>query len=332
MAFSKAGKLWGIDFRLRLIDFNLLTKAVKLMPPLIKNFYVEEISNLQIIGENDFWFSAYSFGLFHYNSLTKKITEYKQGIHSGSLPVTQLMNMVPDPDDPKLLWIASLGGGLIKFDTKTGKCNDYTTQNGLPDNTVYLVMLDAQKNLWCSSNHGIFLFNRTNGIVRSFTINDGLGSNEFNRYHFISLPGGSFAYGGIDGYTVFNPLKLVSDRFKPYTSITGIKINDKPADYGDKGSLLKQPVNSLSKLTLSYGQNFITLNFSASEYNIPEKIQYRYMIPGYNASWIYSGNQNTAVYTDLPPGKYLFKVNASNTSGIWSDKVRSLEIIIKPPF
>jgi signal transduction histidine kinase/CheY-like chemotaxis protein len=53
---------------------------------------------------------------------------------------------------------------------------------------------------------------------------------------------------------------------------------------------------------------------------------------GFDKNWILSGVFNYATYTNLDPGKYIFKVKGSNSNGIWNEKETSIEIIIKPPF
>ena len=47
--------------------------------------------------------------------------------------------------------------------------------------------------------------------------------------------------------------------------------------------------------------------------------------------WILTGNRNYASYANLKPGKYAFKVIASNNDGIWNHEGVTLDIIIHPP-
>jgi signal transduction histidine kinase/AraC-like DNA-binding protein len=65
---------------------------------------------------------------------------------------------------------------------------------------------------------------------------------------------------------------------------------------------------------------------------IPEKIQYAYMLEGFEEEWNYVGNNHSVTYTNLDPGKYIFKVKSSNSSGLWLGKEQSLGIIILPPW
>lgn len=221
---------------------------------------------------------------------------------------------------------------MIRFNKTTGKCRVYTTSDGLPNNTVYAVIADARGMLWCSSNKGIFSFNPNTDIIKSFTSKDGLPGDEFNRYHFLKLPDGRIAFGGVDGYTVFDPLNIAYDTFQPPVALTAISINNTPADYGYRSSPFKKPVNSLDKIVLPYNQNFLTFEFAGLEYNITEKLQYRYVLDGFDKGWVNTGNENIATYTNIPPGHYLLKINATNTAGVWSKYIKTVPVIIQPPF
>ncbi len=57
------------------------------------------------------------------------------------------------------------------------------------------------------------------------------------------------------------------------------------------------------------------------------------MLEGFDKDWIASGTRNYANYTNIPPGKYIFKVRGTNSSGKWSKNNPSMKIVIKaPPF
>ncbi len=335
MGFSKSGKLWGIDFYMRPVYFNMLTSGVTAYSSIANvNFdFTYTANSLLIDGEDKFWITTSLDGLFFYDRQTGKTIHYAQSEAPGSLPVNQLMNMVQDPKDQNILWIGSLGGGLIRFNKITGKCNFYTENDGLPNNTVYAVIADTNGMLWCSSNNGIFSFNPvTRAVQLTFTVKDGLPGDEFNRYHFIKLPDSRIAFGGVDGYTIFNPLDIENDVFQPTIALTGININNVPADFGSAGSPFNGAINSLDEITLDHNHNFLTFEFAALEYNITEKLQYRYMLENLDRTWVHAKNINIATYTKIPPGHYVLKIDATNTVGRWSKNFKTLKIVIEPPF
>lgn len=326
-AFSSSGRLWGVDHFLRLIRFDTLTHTATVIAQ-AQSTYINKlhtVNSLVIDDENTCWIST-SFGLIRYDIASGRTDEFRD-----ILSLSELTVIANDPLDKNTLWIGTLGDGLIKMDKRTYRYRIYTSDDGLPNNTIYAI-LRVKDQLWCSSNKGIFSFTPATGAVRSYTTLDGLPVDEFNRFHFFQLPDGRLAFGGTQGYTVFDPDAVSNDEFEPTVLLTGLKINNKDADYGHSGALLPAAINSLDTLTLSYRQNFLVFEFAAPEYNIPEKLHYRYIMEGLDPQWIEAGTNNTATYTGLPPGHYIFRVNATNAAGKWSRYTRNIHVIIAPPF
>ena len=335
IAQTPAGQLWGIDFFMRPVFFDTHSGAVTVYPPVAKvnTDYTYTVSSLCIDGEHKFWISTAMNGLFCYDNVNGTTIHYAYGESAGALPTNQLMNIVQDSSDSRILWIGSLGGGLICFNKTTGTCITYSVKEGLPNNTVYAIISTGNNIIWCSTNKGIFSFDtQRRSVLQSFTSKDGLPGDEFNRYHFLKLPDKRLAFGGVNGYTVFNPLTLTNDAFEPTVALTGITINNSPAGFGDASSPFTAAINSLLQIRLPYNQNFITIRFAALQFNITEKLKYRYQLTGVNDNWVYAGTNNIATYTNLPPGNYVFTVTATNTSGQWSRYIKTISIIIDPPF
>ena len=66
---------------------------------------------------------------------------------------------------------------------------------------------------------------------------------------------------------------------------------------------------------------------------IPKKTALKYKLEGFNETWIEANSLHPkATYTNLDPGKYIFRVIASNDDGVWNEEGASLEIVVSPPF
>jgi PKD repeat protein len=87
----------------------------------------------------------------------------------------------------------------------------------------------------------------------------------------------------------------------------------------------------IGNIKLSYFQSDFSIKYAALNYLNPSQNQYRYILEGYEKEWHEVGNQREAVYTNIDPGKYTFKVMGSNNDGIWSENPASLDIYITPP-
>ncbi|MDB5240792.1 MAG: hybrid sensor histidine kinase/response regulator [Spirosoma sp.] len=250
---------------------------------------------------------------------------------SGSLPNDALLSLAQDPAQYNHLWIGTFGSGLCQLDKITGRIRRFTTANGLPNNVIYAIQPDGNGYLWLSTNRGLCRFDSRTFEVRSYAEDDGLPSEEFVLHHHISLPDGRMVFGGIGGYTVFDPRKIDGDPFKPIVALTALRINNQPVSATDPDSPIRRDINETSNIRLNHLQNFLSFDFAALQFNQPNKNQYRYKLVGLDNDWVYSKNQATATYTNLPPATYTFVVNASNTSGVWSPYTRKIQLLIEPP-
>lgn len=281
---------------------------------------------------NNLWLSTYSQGLLEYQG-SKMLHQFAGKLPGGIMP-SDLTELCPDPGDKNKFWIGSRGGGLILWDVVKGLQRIFTTDDGLPNNTIYCIVPDKQGNLWCSSNKGLFRFEPVTHQIFGFEKSDGLPGNEFNRAHKLLFFDGRIAFGGLDGYTIFNPadFDLKEQVESVPIQITSIQINTEVQDFRDRSSRIKEPLSSLSVLDLPYDNNYLRFEFAAMQFNQPQKIKYRYQLEGADAKWIENGTNNIAAYSALRPGNYTLLINATDNNGLWSTSIKELKIIIHPPF
>jgi signal transduction histidine kinase/CheY-like chemotaxis protein/ligand-binding sensor domain-containing protein len=290
-----------------------------------------ELADARVIG-GYYWLSTYSNGLLQLREM--ELVGRYEGRQPGGIMTKDLTEICPDPTDKERFWIGSRGGGLVLWHVRTGLQKVYTTDDGLPNNTIYCILPGVGGTIWCSTNKGIFRLNPRSGEVRSFDKGDGLTSNEFNRAHKFLFPDGRIAFGGLEGYTIFNPADFETPRkvADVPVQLTALHINNKIQDHRAGGSMIRQPLSALTMLELPYDKNYLRLEFAALQYNHPSRTRYRYRLAGADKEWIESGTNNVAAYAGLPPGSYTFQVSATDNNGLWSPAVRELSITIYPPF
>jgi hypothetical protein len=138
-------------------------------------------------------------------------------------------------------------------------------------------------------------------------------------------------YGGIQGLTWFNPDSIIEDTILPAVEFTGFKLYNKPVLIGAKGSPLQASIWEIDRLNLKYNQATFTFEFVALNYSASTKCRYRYMLENFDKGWIECGNARSASYTNVPPGRYRFRVIASNSDGYWNTEGKTLSIIISQP-
>ncbi len=289
-----------------------------------------EIADAKSIG-GFIWLSTYNHGLIQFQD-TKAVKRFAGIFAQGMMPET-LTEICADPVDSMRFWIGSRGGGLILWDVKKGLQRIYTADDGLPNNTIYCILPDKAGKIWCSSNKGIFRFDVRTGQVTAFEKTDGLSGNEFNRAHKFLFPDGRLAFGGLDGFTIFNPADFDIDKKSVAVPVllTDLQINNQSQDISNANRIIKEPLSIISEIVLPYNKNYLRFEFAALLFNQPQKTKYRYQLKGIDNGWIENGTNNVASYASLPPGDYTFMLNATGNS-TWSDMVKEIKIVIHPPF
>ncbi|MCB9305934.1 MAG: helix-turn-helix domain-containing protein [Lewinellaceae bacterium] len=250
----------------------------------------------------------------------------------NSIQSNEIATLLEDPEQPNILWIGTLGGGLSRLDTRTLQFTHFNVRKGLPDNNIYGILNDDKGLFWMSSNKGIIRFDPASGESRNYTTEDGLPTNEFNMNAYAKLPDGTLLFGGIKGLVSFHPDNFQDNPVPPQILITGLEVNNRRVVFGDSSGILQQAIEFTSKLALPYGQNSITLKFAALEFTIPSKNRFRYYLKGAEPEWAHTTTEFYASYLNLPPGKYTFMVKAGNSDGVWNETPAALQITILPPW
>lgn len=322
LAEDSSRRVWGIGLDMRLYTLDPVTNAITFwyqVPFEIGDPFQNDINGL-IVHDDGFWISS-TMGLLHYDPANGKTSRYFSDV--------RILSMLPDPVQEDILWLGTMYTGLIKFNIKTRKHFRYSTANGLPHNTIANLLSDNSGNLWGITGKGLVSFGLDDSRVHLQNV---LGENgrEFNRNHYFKFPDGRLAYGGAYGYIIFDPKLMLTDDYRPETLITAITINNKelPVDneYTNNG------INGIRLIELPYDKNSITFEFAATEYNFPEENRYRYWMKGLDENWVLCGADNAATYSYMPPGKYHLHIEASNTLGEWSGKIKVIQVSIIPPF
>jgi len=276
--------------------------------------------------EGKIWIGSHGDGIAVYDPRTGQFRVYKQD--NSNLPndkVTALML-----DSRGQMWIGTYGGGLSMFDSKTNGFINFSEKDGLQNTTIYQVVEDAQGRIWVSTNTGISSLDVRTRAFRNYNHNNGLQNNNFVHGAGIRLSDGELFFGGLLGFNYFNPADLTTNRNVPAVILTDLKVSNKSVVPGD-GSPIKEQISIAGEIRLAYKQNF-ALSFVALNYTIPRQNHYAYRLEGFDKDWNYTGSMNTAYYTNLDPGTYIFHVKASNNDGVWSSTDTAIRIYVQPPF
>ena len=85
-------------------------------------------------------------------------------------------------------------------------------------------------------------------------------------------------------------------------------------------------------LTLPAGASALTIAYTAASLSVPERVRFRYKLENLDSDWVDAGGRREAVYNNLGPGRYRFRVVAANEDGVWNTAGATLAIEIPPTF
>lgn len=234
-------------------------------------------------------------------------------------------------------YLATFGGGIDKiseYDDKgfPVKFKAYTTSDGLPSDVVLTIMEDSEDKLWITSEGNLTRFNPVDESFETYSeISRLMKGLNFTEGAKLSSNSGIIYVGHSNGFLSVETDKIAQNNFKPYIALTNFSIANKSVPIGDN-ALLKQNIDDVKSLKLSHSQNFFSIEFAALDYADSKNITYAYMLDGFDNDWIISSKQRIANYTNIEPGKYIFRIKSTNSDGVWTDNERILPIVISPSF
>ena len=275
------------------------------------------------------WLGTFGGALVRFDDKAKTFSIYMPDSHDphkldGS-GITSLHE-----DRTGTLWVGAFDG-LYRYNRENRTFARYTESEGLPSSTIRCIQEDRSGRLWLGASKGHIPFNPQTGNFRNYDVSEGLQSNEFSDGCYQG-PDGEMFFGGSNGFNSFFPENVRDNPYVPPVVTTSLKIFNKPVAVG-ADSVLKKAIPYVDRLILSYRDNVFSFEFAALSYANSHKNGYRYKLENFDDSWNEVGsNQRMATYTNLDPGKYVFRVQGSNSDGVWNEEGVSLPIVITPPW
>lgn len=271
------------------------------------------------------WIATNGSGIIIYDPLQK---QFKQLIRDNSdLP----SNLVSDifMDQKGTMWIGTLEGGLSKYNGNTS-FTSYSEQDGLSNAAIYKILGSEPGKLWLSHNKGISCFDENTKRFKNYSHQNGLQKSNFFLGAGLETANGELFFGGLDGFNFFDPRTFRPNKVVPSLVFTDLKISNRSIIPGPKEAI-KEHISVAREITLGYKQNF-SLDFVALNYTAPQENRYSYKLEGFDKDWSHVETSKKAVYTNLDPGHYIFRLKATSDDGAWTSQETSIKIYVRPPF
>jgi len=258
-------------------------------------------------------------GIIQFNLETRKARRVTHAISIDPSNSTHRFGYALDDSDH--IWAQCVSQGILVFEP--GNFKVIKEINTVPEtSTGQMCNLDGLGLMCRLYSDGVLLYDYKNNKEFHLTVSDGLLSNLNSGLAWVN----NYLFVGISNYLQYIPL----------ASVIGNR-NTNSKCYLSSIQLFNQLYQTdtlpqyLHVLNLAHDKNFITLTFSSTEFERPERLEYRYKLEGVDNAWVYVTYLNRTIsYNDLAPGDYTFRACIKNADGKWSDDNVNLTISIIP--
>ncbi len=247
-------------------------------------------------------------------------------------------------DERGVLWVGLEDLGLIRMESAipgAGIRTDSETQitnlmeeNGLFGNGVSSIIEDDFGRLWMGTRRGIFWVERDSldayamgelGQIQStvYTVADGLRDQEVNAGTggtVLKTRDGHLWFATQFGAAVIDPAEVTPNTIAP------------PVVIESASSQLMQVAIQNNYIEFKAEQRDFDIAFTGLSLSAPSLVRFRYRLEGYDDDWVEAGSDRTATYTQVPSGRYSFRVVAANNDGVWNQEGATLSVRVLPFF
>jgi len=323
---DRLNNLWIGSHEKGLYKYNLESKE-------IVNFYAQADDETTISDNliysiierknGDIWVGTNN-GLNKFNSIGNSFQRFfldrenAKGINNNAVRVLL-------EDSEQRLWIGTGGGGINIYDDAGNSFSHLTTQDGLSSNFIMSLVEGDDGKIWAGTKYGISIINKTDFDIATLNKEDGISNMEFTLGSMKDAEGYIY-FGSLGEISRFETANTFIQQSPPLVYLNSIEAG---------GTLVSgfSPYLPSNEIELEYRDStYLSFEYIGLDYINPEKIKYSYILEGFDEEWINADKRRLALYTNLPPGKYTFRIRATNTDGVWNDDGFSQRIKIKPPF
>ncbi len=228
------------------------------------------------------------------------------------------------------LWIGTSGGALNRL--RQGRVTAYPTQDtGLPE-TVSSIMEDGSGHLWLGAPTGIYRvsladLNQHAGDTRHqisvahYDVSDGMLVPECSTGHPAAAraANGTLWFATLKGVSTVDPGRMRENTVAPPVVIEDVAVDD-------------EAVSPRAPFRVAPGRTRLAFHYAGLSFIAPAKVRYRYKLEGFDKQWIDAGPRRTAYYTNIPPGRYTFRVLAANNDGVWNQTGAAIRFSVDPHY
>jgi ligand-binding sensor domain-containing protein/signal transduction histidine kinase len=229
-------------------------------------------------------------------------------------------------DSEGTYWFATRGG-LCRY--RDGRFTTYRQKEGLFHDAAQRVLEDGRGYLWLTSNRGVFRVSvaelaaagQAAGRIAdhvTFTTATGMIRAECNNAQHGAWRGrdGRLWFATVKGLAMADPSRIELNPVAPPVVIEEI--------FADG-----QALSASDSLRLAPGSRKLEFDYTALSFLNPLAVRFRYRLEGFEKEWVDAGPRRAAFYTNLPPGRYRFRVGAANEDGVWNEAGAAIDLVLE---
>jgi ligand-binding sensor domain-containing protein len=223
------------------------------------------------------------------------------------------------------LWVGSDNGvAQVDINTQPVLRKIYTAQDGLRGDQANAIVADNQGRVWCATPSALCMIDPATQRVNSVALQDDIIRSITNRV-YLSLIDQKVQVLTYGGFYSFDP-ELFNERKETMPiSITSFQVKDKEYYYEDG-------LEKNGRIELGPYENMFSFEFAVLDFTQSDDRRYAYMLEGFDKDWINTGNRRYASYTNIPGGKYTFRVKALNAYGDANSRETHIPVYVATAF
>ncbi|MDR1683672.1 MAG: response regulator [Candidatus Symbiothrix sp.] len=222
------------------------------------------------------------------------------------------------------IWIGTLFNGIFRYHFIEKKMEKMPSAACID---ITAIEEDMQRNIWIGTLSGLTKYDNAHGKMFNYNKADGTGGNQFNERAACRLTNGTLIFGGTHGLTFFNPQDETSKHTIPLV-FENLKINDQLVMPDNR--IIDKHLSYNPLIRLRYNENNITISYSALDYAEFPRVKYFTQMQGLDNKWYDMNNYRSMYFSNLAPGKYVFRVKIMNHEQTLTEAENEISILISP--
>jgi diguanylate cyclase (GGDEF)-like protein len=305
--YDRYNTLWSIT-RKGVNRVSLTTGEVDPLNDMTATIDEEKISRiLGYLPNSEKMLFATNNSLWFFDLETRKSTKIYQQLNIKETEWAYLESWVVDTKG--ILWFSFYSKGLVGIDSETYEQKYfYHKGNSIVGNNIYGLLVDPEGDIWYSSHNGIYMIDAETHHIRNFGISDGLIGKEFNGGAFYAMDNHNFAYGAMNGLSIFDPLTLKKKNYGEKLSVHATNI-----DVLSRDLALPFVLSNGDTVKLNYDDVGIRIDFSPLTYNNTNNILFEYKLQGADNISYPLTTENYITFPSLPSGAHSLVVRIQST-------------------